>query len=170
MLTDFKADLLVPQVCFDAKTAFLQAFPDAKIIYTARDPTEVIPSTLSLLRSVIRQRFPFDDLPKQKQFRYYRRISRALVQLMERFHAVAETISAANLLVLPYRQLKDDFSDTMYRLLSFVESDVDLSEAIRHRAESQKKYKSHHHYDLSEFGLTAAQIREDCAFFDRYWK
>ena len=149
--------------------AFLTFFPDAKVIYTARDPTSVIPSTLSLLRSVLQQRFDFARLPKEKQNRYYQRVSNSLIELMLRFHQVADTIPNKNLFVLPYRDLKNDFADTMERLAPFLEIDVDIT-AIRENSSQQKRYKSKHSYTLSEFGLSAEQIEQQCAFFERYWK
>jgi len=149
--------------------AFLEAFPDARILYMARDPLSVLPSAMSLVTGVLDKKFSFWDLPDEVRTRYLERLYVALVELLARFHQdwVSGAIDRERVFVVRFDRLMEDFEGLMDEMLDFVghEPDEALRTAIRARAEKQRAYKSEHTYDLSKFGLTEERIRTDCAFF-----
>ena len=65
---------------------FQKKFPDAKILYMVRDPLSVIPSGLSLVTGVLNKRFNFWSLNDEVKNRFIKRLYRALVELLIRFH------------------------------------------------------------------------------------
>src|SRR5688572_4211120 len=65
---------------------FLQAFPGAQILYMARDPVEVIPSSMSLVTGVLDKAFGFWSMPEAARAEWLERMYRAWVLLFARFH------------------------------------------------------------------------------------
>ena len=147
---------------------FLARFPDARILYLARDPVAAIPSALSLVTGVLDRRFGFWNRPPALRRRYLDRLYRAFVDLLRRFHDdyQAGLIDRSRVLIVPYERLMGDFAALMSEILAFldIEPTPALLAAIARQADAQRHYKSEHHYDLARFGLDAAQIRRDCAF------
>ena len=146
---------------------FIERFPDAKILYMVRDPVSVIPlvsawSQVSLTKGL--------DLvtPEADRKRYCHRLYQALVELLRRFHEdwTSGKISKSHVFIVPFPRLMNDFEGLMGELLDFTDHkpDAALLERIAKQAEKQRAYQSKHRYDLLKFGLTEAQIRQDCAF------
>ena len=147
--------------------ALLRAFPDAKVIYTQRDPRECIPSAMSLLTSVLDANLGYSSLPAASKQRYLDRIYAALVELMRRFHEdwSSGAFPREQVFLLPHHRLRTDFEETMHSLLAWLEHPLDgsMQERIRKQAERQAARSSAHRYSLSEYGLDEAAILRDCA-------
>jgi hypothetical protein len=147
----------------------LRKFPDAKLIYMARDPCETLPSGMSLVSGVQTGAFGIDRLPAATRARFFARLGSGLSLLLQRFVASyrAGDIPAENLLVVRYPDLMADFEGTMARILEFAE--LDASEAfcrrIRETANAQRSRVSRHTYSLQDYGLDARQIAEELADF-----
>jgi hypothetical protein len=145
----------------------LRKFPDAKLIYMARDPAETLPSGMSLLTGVQEQAFQISRLPEATRARFLARLYAGLSLLLTRFveHYRAKTIPADNLMIVRYPDLMADFEGTMERVLEFAE--LDASESFRQRirevAGQQRGRVSKHEYSLAEYGLDAQQIVDDLA-------
>jgi hypothetical protein len=147
---------------------FLQRFPDARILYLARDPVTAIPSSMSLVTGVLERRFGFWNRPEAVRRRYLERLYQALIVLLRRFHDdyQAGLIDRHRILIVPYERLMSDFEDLMAEILAFldVRPTPALLAAIAQEADTQRRYQSEHQYDLARFGLKEEQIRRDCAF------
>lgn len=153
---------------------FQEYFPSGKVIYTTRDPCSVIPSTLSLLTSVLATRFDWDRIAEKRKNRYYRRICDALIELMHRFHVDWSTgaIDRSRCLVVSYKLLMKDFSLAMKQicqLLHYNPSSL-LQNDIQEQHRQQLQRKSQHRYDLSTYGLDRTEIEERTRFFLPYWR
>ena len=150
---------------------FLTHFPDAKILYTVRDPLETVPSGLSLVTGVLDGRFGFWNLPEDKRTCYIDRLYRALLELTLRFHEdyMNGKIPKENVFIVRYDQMMNDFDGIMQKICAFIGMDVTpaLRESIQKTSESQRHYKSKHQYDLAKFGLTKDIIRKD---YDKIYK
>lgn len=148
---------------------FQQQFPDAKVLYLARDPINVIPSTMSLLVSVLSSATNFWDLPEETRSRYFQRVYRSVILLMRRFHDhwTEGRIDRDKVLIVRFDRLMQDFETMMDEICDFCELDMtdEQRRAIAARGEKQRAYESKHKYDLARFGLSEEQIRQDCAFF-----
>jgi hypothetical protein len=148
---------------------FLKRFPEAQILYMARDPLAVIPSSMSLVIGVLDRAFGFWSLPEEVRKRWLDRMYKAWVLLLRRFHDdwTSGAIDKRRVLVVRYDRMMLDFEGLMDEMCPFLGHPITpaLRATIRARGEKQRKYESEHRYDLEKFGLTEAQIRRDCAFF-----
>ncbi len=148
---------------------FVKHHPDAKMLYLARDPVNVIPSTMSLLVGVLDTSASFWDLPQDVRDRYLARIYAAIIELMRRFHEdwTSGAIPKESVKIVRFDRLMSDFENMMDEICEFCELEIspEQRKSIDARGEKQRAYKSKHSYDLSKFGLDEAKIREDCAFF-----
>jgi hypothetical protein len=148
---------------------FLADFPDAQVLYMARDPLEVLPSAMSLVTGVLDTALGFWNLPDEVKRRYCSRLYGGLVDLMARFHAdwTSGAIDRSKVYIVRYDRMMADFEGVMGEVLAFVGHDPDekLAAEIKRRGEKQRSYKSGHKYDLAKFYLTEEQVRKDCAFF-----
>jgi hypothetical protein len=149
--------------------AFLNRYPDARILYMVRDPLDVIPSAMSLVTGVLDKRFGFWAQPAALRARYLGRLYGALVELMRRFtdDYTGGRVPSENLMIVRYDRMMSDFEGLMGELLDFVEHQPSaaLREVIAARGEAQRAYVSKHKYDLDKFGLDADAVVRDCAFF-----
>jgi hypothetical protein len=149
--------------------AFLDRFPDAHILYMARDPVAVIPSTMSLVTGVLDSAFGFWNLPEARRKRYLDRLYLALIDLLRRFHDdwTSGRIDRSRVYVVRYDRMMADFSTVMAEIVTFVGHVPTPAQAsaIAAVAAKQRAYKSEHRYDLAKFGLDADRIRADTAFF-----
>jgi omega-hydroxy-beta-dihydromenaquinone-9 sulfotransferase len=145
----------------------LRRFPDAKLIYMVRDPSETLPSGLSLVTGVQEQAFRISRLPEPTRARFLARLSEGLSLLLTRFveRYQADEIPADNLMVVRYPDLMADFEGTMNRVLEFAELDAspEFRERIREVAQRQRSRTSGHAYSLAQYGLDAQQIVDELA-------
>ena len=145
---------------------FLNRFPDAKILYMVRDPLSVIPSGLSLVTGVLDKKFGFWSLEKEKRDRFIRRLYGALIELLKRFHDdwTKGEIDKNKVMIVHFDRMMNDFDGLMQDIINFIEIEpsADLKNDIKMTAEKQRNFKSKHKYDLSKFGLTEQQIKDDC--------
>ena len=145
---------------------FQKKFPDAKILYMVRDPLSVIPSGLSLVTGVLNKRFNFWSLNDKVKNRFIKRLYRALVELLIRFHEDWENgkINKEKVFIVRFDSMMSEFDILMDSVLDFLDVDEDdeLIQQIKITSEKQKQYKSGHKYDLEKFGLTENEIRTDC--------
>jgi len=147
---------------------FQSRFPDAKILYMVRDPLSVIPSGLSLVTGVLDKRFGFWSLPDEMRARYIKRLYKALVELLKRFHDdwINDRINRDKVMIIPFDRMMNNFEELMTDITNFIEfeSDETLLNSIRETADSQRNFKSKHTYDLEKFGLSSEQVKSDCSF------
>lgn len=148
---------------------FLERFPDAKILYMARDPLAVIPSTMSLVTGVVDRAFGFWSKPEHERQQWLERMYQAMLMLLRRFHDhwTSGRIDRERVFIVRYDEMMQDFEGVMARMCEFLDHEMsdELRAVVAERGEKQRSYKSSHHYDLEKFGLTEERIRRDCAFF-----
>ena len=142
---------------------FQKKFPDSKIIYMIRDPLQVIPSGLSLVTGVLDKRFNFWSLDSAIQRRFIKRLYKALVELMNRFHEdwTNGKIIKRKVLIVKFDFMMSDFENLMESILVFleIEKNSDLAQSIKATAKDQRAFKSKHQYDLNRFGLTEKKVK-----------
>ena len=148
---------------------FQEAFPDAKILYMARDPLEMIPSGISLITGVLEKRFQFSSIPLEDRQRYCQRMSTAFLELLRRFVEDWNTdqLNKSNIKIVPYTRLMGDFDRLMNEIADFVGHPLseEQRQKIIEQAQVQSNYQSKHQYDLAQFFLDEDVIREDSLFF-----
>jgi hypothetical protein len=148
---------------------FLKRFPEAQILYLARDPLAIIPSTMSLVTTVLDRAFHFWELPDELRKRWLDRVYKGLMLLLERFHEEwgSGAIDKSRVFLVRYDRMMADFEGLMDEMCKFLghEMTPKLRESIRKQGEKQRKHDSGHTYDLAKYGLTEEQVRRDFAFF-----
>ncbi len=148
--------------------AFLDEFPDARIVYLIRDPLSTIPSSLRLATTLLDARFGFWSLPETVRRRYLDRVYRGLVNLYRGFYDdwSAGRLEHRRVFVCPYDRLINDFEPLVRELLDFLEVplDTEILERTVRTAQQQRTRVSQHHYELARFGFDEQRIRDDCAF------
>ena len=148
--------------CGSQVPLLLELQPDARLIYTIRDPRESIPSTLSLLRAVLDARFGFCRLSTEVQGRYYRRLTHALLELQRRFWLDWHNrcFDRSRVFLLDHQALRSDFKTKMTELLTWLDIDLteDLQRNILDQARAQTAFKSGHRYSVEEFGLDPGEL------------
>lgn len=146
---------------------FLVHFPDAKILYTIRDPLETVPSALSLVTGVLDGRYRFWKLPEERRSFYIERLYLALLDLSMRFYNDfnGNRINSAQIKIVKYSRLMDDFDALMMEIFDFIDIKPNdkLIAKVNATSEKQRTYKSEHKYELSKFGITEERIRNDYA-------
>lgn len=149
--------------------AFLQRFPDAKILYMVREPLEVVPSSMSLVTGVLNGALGFWKLPETKRAPYIERLYLAFLELSLRFcdDWKSGRIDHSKVYVVHYDRMMQDFEGVMGEILEFtgLPADDALVAEIAKVGQKQRAYKSEHKYDLAKFGLDEAKIRKDYAPF-----
>jgi hypothetical protein len=148
---------------------FLEHFPEAQILYMARDPLSVIPSSMSLVIGVLDRAFGFWSKPEDVRKRWLDRMYRAWVVLFRKFHDDWESgaIDRKRVFLVRYDRMMMDFEGMMDEMCAFLghEMTPELRAKVKSEGEKQRKYESEHKYDLEKYGLTEEQIRRDCAFY-----
>lgn len=148
---------------------FLEHFPEAQVLYMARDPLSVIPSSMSLVIGVLDNAFGFWAKPEAVRKQWLDRMYQAWIMLFRRFHDdwVSGAIDRKRVFIVRYDQMMSNFDGTMDEMCRFLgrEMTPDLQARIKKVADKQRAYKSEHRYDLAKYGLTEEQVRRDCAFF-----
>jgi hypothetical protein len=134
------------------------AFPDAKFIYTNRDPAAVVPSTLSLFSfqwgvfSDLLEAYPFRDEMLEMTRHWYRYTLRRLEQMPAGTHTV-----------VMYEDLVGDLKQTVtdtYAVFGFEVSPT-YAAALEEEVRKAREYTSDHQYSLQEMGLTQERIRAE---------
>jgi hypothetical protein len=148
---------------------FLERFPEAQILYMARDPLSVIPSSMSLVIGVLDRAVGFWSQPEAIRRRWLDRMYKAWVLLLHKFHEDWTTgvIDKKRVFIVRYDRMMMDFEGMMDEMCTFLGHEMTpaLRATIAKKGEKQRKYESEHKYDLAKYGLTEEQIRKDCAFF-----
>ena len=148
---------------------FMQRFPEAQILYMARDPLSIIPSSMSLVIGVLDRAFGFWTLPEATRKRWLDRMYKAWILLLQKFHEdwCSGAIDKSRVFIVRYDRMMADFEGLMDEMCPFLGHPITpkLRATIHARAEKQRGYESEHRYNLEKFGLTEEQIRRDCAFF-----
>jgi hypothetical protein len=148
---------------------FLERFPEAQILYMARDPLAVIPSSMSLVIGVLDRAFGFWSKPEEVRKRWLDRMYRAWIMLFRKFHEDWQSgaIDRKRVYVVRYDRMMMDFENVMSEMCAFLghEMTPELLKKVQEEGEKQRKYESEHKYNLEKYGLSEAQILKDCAFY-----
>ncbi len=148
----------------------IEAFPDARIVVTMRNPNETIPSLLKLLQVSYRL-YGFDAARSrdslrvlaEQSFHTYQHPLDVLEQHPETPRAI---VDYAELVDAPKRAVEG-----VYRSLGLSPS-PELVARLEQEERRARKHETSHSYSLEEFGLDADEIQARLAgLFDRFgWK
>jgi hypothetical protein len=141
---------------FSAKIeSLVETFPDARILYLARNPLDMLPSTISWLSyawgvfSVLRERYPFRDQVLALTQHWYRHPLEYL-----------DRNPSPNRLIVSYDDLIGDPERIIrgfYRQFGYPEAGK-LEQIVAQAVEETRIHRSDHAYSYEEMGFTREQI------------
>ncbi len=149
---------------FTHKVAALRSiFPEARFVYLVRNPLEAIPSRLSMIRAIWRQRFSgFERMTPAHvetiladSLRIYRAAERDLPGLPP---GTAVTLRYEELVADPRLSVL-----RIYRELGLPGPDAHLHRALDRARLRVRSHVSRHDYGLEELGLDEARLRSELA-------
>jgi hypothetical protein len=149
--------LKTPQHMLDLPV-LLKVFPDARLIFTHRDPLAVVGSAASLAwnQTVIYS----DHADANRVGREWLRKTRLQI---ERAHEARREIAPERQIDIHYEEMERDWRGTMARVYRFLglelEPALPAMAAYQHRAAALKRRP--HRYSLGEFGLTEKQVLDE---------
>ena len=129
--------------------ALLEEFPDARILFTMRDPLATVPSQLSSLQPALKlcgfRRFN-DSLRDE--------LLSLLLHYYEHLAAVAES-HPDRVAMLYNDDLRDELADTVLNALATVglEASEQFRESLHRASAASRQHSSSHQYTLEEFDL-----------------
>jgi hypothetical protein len=148
--------LKTPQHMLDLP-ALLKVFPDARLIFTHRDPQSVVGSAASLAwnQTII---YADDVDPIQVGAEWLRKSELQIA----RMRAARDVIPADRMIDVQYDDMDRDWRGTMARIYRFLDFDMEPAipgmEAFLERSKALKRHP--HRYSLEEFGLSANMVSE----------
>jgi len=133
----------------------LQRFPDAKIIYIARHPYEVIPSTASMFTLMYDRSIPKNAPPKKVWAQY-------ALDFFRYSSEMRKTIPAKQFIAVKYDDLMQQPQQTVEKIYSHFNwiMDEPTQHALMQEHSRAKHYKSGHQYSLEEYGFTRVEIKQ----------
>ena len=146
--------LKTPQHMLDLP-ALLDVFPDARLIFTHRDPQAVVGSAASLAwnQTIIYS----DDVPPDGIGQEW---LRKTTRMIERMRAARDAIPAERMIDVHFDEMDRDWRGAMGRVYDFL--GLDIAPALpgmeNYLSRTRDLKRRPHRYSLAEFGLTPEQV------------
>lgn len=151
----------------DVNEVFIN-YKGAKVVILMRDPKEVIPSSISLAKSVQEKINDFSKLKNNDKQRYYTNLYNASLSFYQLFdeQITSNKYLQKNVLLISHKNLKNDFENTMKRICDYTEIEItqNLMIAIKNQALKQPTFKAKHKYSLQEYGFSEKMVNQDFNF------
>ena len=148
--------LKTPQHMLDLP-ALLKVFPDARLIFTHRDPQQVVGSAASLAwnQTIIYS----DHVAPEAIGREWLRKTELMIA---RMRAARHAIPADRMIDVQYDAMEQDWRGTMARIYRFLALDMEpaLSSMQSYMDRTAALGKRPHHYSLGAFGLSESEVRD----------
>jgi hypothetical protein len=138
--------------------ALLRAFPDARIIFTHRDPLSVVGSAASLAwnQAIIYSNHANAAAIGQEWLR-------KLKFMIGRMRAARGKIPQSRFIDVHFEDMERDWEGTMRRVYQFLDYDIapalPAMEAYQQR--THRRHRRPHRYSLEEWGLTAGRVLDE---------
>ena len=155
--------LKTPQHMLDL-SALMKVFPDARVIFTHRDPVAVVGSTASLAWN---QHVIYSDHadPAKIGREWLRKTS----LMVERMHAAREDIPAERQIDVHYEDMERDWRGSLRRIYRWL--GMELEPALPAMAQYQRRCSAldgrPHQYSLEQFGLTERDVLAELGDYAR---
>ncbi|MCA0978226.1 sulfotransferase [Qipengyuania flava] len=148
--------LKTPQHMLDLP-ALLEVFPDARLIFTHRDPQSIVGSAASLAwnQTIIYA----DDVNPQTIGREWLRKTNLMVSRMSEFR---KDLPAAQAIDIHFDEMDNDWRSAMERVYQFLGLDIEpaLQGMAAYLDRTAASKRTLHTYSLAEFGLRSGEVQE----------
>ena len=147
--------------------SLIEEFPDARFVVMVRDPREAIPSLLKMMQTTWRAQ-------GWSESRIERSIQALLDNSVHTYLYPLNTLAAhegTRSIVVDYRDLVAEPKQTVERVYEALGLDMTpaVAEALEEAQGRARTHTSDHRYNLEEFGIDEAQLKEDLKeLFDRF--
>jgi len=150
-----------------AMDTVLDAFPDAKIVMTHRDPVTTLPSYCSMETSLYK--LGSDDISGEMIGAYWQG---RLKQWLDKFMAVRAKAGSERFIDIDYRELTQNAAEQGARVLEFagIPMSAEIENGMADWIEANRReHRAAHTYTLEDFGLNADEItREYGSYIDAF--
>lgn len=148
--------LKTPQHMLDLP-ALLEVFPDARLIFTHRDPKQVVGSAASLAWN---QTIIYSDHNDAAETG--REWLGKTSEMIERMRAARDSIPRERMIDVQYEDMEQDWRGTMERVYRFLGLDMDPAVAGMqdYLDRSARLKRKPHRYSIEEFGLSEGEVNE----------
>ena len=148
--------LKTPQHMLDLP-ALLEVFPDARLIFTHRDPKQVVGSAASLAWN---QTIIYSD--HNDAARTGREWLGKTAEMIDRMRQARDSIPRDRMIDVQYEDMEQDWRGTMERVYAFLGLDMQPAMAgmQNYLDRSARLKRNPHRYSLEEFGLNEAEVNE----------
>lgn len=145
----------------------MQNFPEAKVIYVARNPYEALPSFISMFGVMYHTHSPQIKLDDDA-FKAWAWLG---IAFYKHLNEARKKIAAHNLIAIKYDDLVAQPTITIKKI--YQKFDWAISTPLQNRLQKEelknKTYRSKHHYSLEQYGLHKAEIYTELKFvFDEF--
>lgn len=138
--------------------SILTKFPDARLIFIARNPINAVPSTASMFSAM----YPLHSPALQKTNAEYREWCELSIAFYIHFNEVQKDFNQDKFLAVKYENLVEtpiEIVEHIYNQFHWNFSNT-FRETLLQGIEKKRKYKSTNHYSLSQYGYSENEIRE----------
>jgi len=148
--------LKTPQHMLDLP-ALLEVFPDARLIFTHRDPKKVVGSAASLAWN---QTIIYSD--QNDPVETGREWLGKTAMMIERMRAARDSIPRERMIDVQYDDMENDWRATMERVYRFLGFDIEpaIGGMQAYLDRSARLKRRPHRYSLEEFGLAEGEVDE----------
>lgn len=144
--------------------ALLRTFPEARIVFTHRDPLAVVGSSASLAwNQTIIYSDHADPLAIGEE---WLRTKRVMIERMRRARA---TLPRSRFIDIHFEDVERDWRGTMERVYEFIGFDIEpaLPAMEEYQRRTHRRHRRGHRYSLEQFGLTPGRVLEELGDYVR---
>ena len=142
----------------------LRVFPDARVVFTHRDPLSVVGSSASLAWN---QTIIYSDHADPRAIgKEWLRIIRVMI---ERMRAGRESLARSRVIDVHFEEMERDWRGTMRRVYDFIGFDIEPAWAgmEEYQRRTHSRHRRPHRYNLEEFGLSAGEVLDELGDYMR---
>jgi hypothetical protein len=138
--------------------ALMGVFPDARIIFTHRDPLSVVGSAASLAWN---QTIIYSDHAEPLAIgEEWLRMTRVMIERMRRGR---RAVPRGRFIDVHFEDMERDWQATMRRVYDFLDFDIEpaLPAMESYQQRTHDRHRKTHRYSLEEFGLTRSRVLDE---------
>lgn len=142
--------------------SILSKFPDARLVFIARNPINTVPSTASMFSAM----YPIHSPALRKTDAEYREWCELSIAFYVHFNELQKAFNKDKFVTVEYNDLVNnpiEVVEYIYNQFKWNFSSI-FKETLLRGIEKKRQYKSTNYYTLEQYGYTESEIRERLEF------